>query len=749
MGDLLGKADSSDVCFVPSPDAGFPGDNLLAKIKTYNPDFDEQYVRKAVVFAVKYHGSQMRKSGDPYYYHPIAVAEIVADLKLDVGSVVTALLHDTVEDTEATLELIEKEFGREIAYIVDGVTKLDKIQFKTESEKQAENFRKFLMAISDDIRVLLVKLADRLHNMRTLHFIDKPEKRKRIANETMEIYAPLAERIGLHTIKAELQDIAFKEIHPDFYESAVKRLDYLRSTDDKIVPSTIKSIQHVLDITGVKAEVSGREKMPFSIWLKMDKKKIGIENVTDIIAFRIITESIDDCYRALGAIHRHFRVVPGYFDDYVSNPKANNYQSIHTIVMSEDKNRVEVQIRTREMHEIAEYGIAAHWSYKQDVSYSIEGTQYRWVRQLLEILANAQDPDEVLENAKLEMYHDQVFTFTPGGDLIVLPRGATPVDFAFAVHTRLGSNCAGAKVNGRVIPLRTKLKNGDQVEIIKAKTTNIQPVWETFVKTGTARSEIRRYIRMKKQGDYTEFGKSIIQQLFMKNKTDFDEIKLIPVLQEYKKASVEDLYSALGQGGVTRIDIAKILFPESISKLKKINKIKEGKVYKSAINISSSELSSSAGIIKFASCCNPIPGEKITGIQSLGDGVIIHNVDCEELENYVSTPERWVEVKWDSTTIEGKVFLARLEVVVKNQKGVLASVARIIAKHDASISNIRIGQKAEDFAKLILDVEVQNIRHLAKISRALKARDYTHSVNRYKESTFKMGRDSKNQMKLL
>jgi len=707
-----------------------PGRELLELIASYNPDFDRAFVQKAVDFAVKYHGSQLRQSGEPYFYHPIAVATIIAEMRLDVNSIVTGLLHDTVEDTEATLDMIKKEFGADIAYIVNGVTKLDKINFRTESEKQAENFRKFLLAISEDIRVLMVKLADRLHNMRTLHHIKKDHKRHRIAKETMDIYAPLAERIGMHKVKVELQDIAFRELYPDVYASVLTRLEYLRGLDDKVIPKTIHEIKEAMEKTGIKAEVSGREKMPFSIWLKMQKKNVGFESVTDIIAFRVIVGSIDDCYRALGAVHTKYKLVPSYFDDYISVPKANNYQSIHTIVMNDDLQRVEIQIRTQEMHEIAEYGVAAHWSYKQGNAYNIDGSQYRWVRQLLEILEHTTDPEELLENTKLEMYHDHVFCFTPGGDLIVLPKGSTAVDFAFGVHTGVGRTCVGAKVNGRVVPLRTKLKNGDQVEILQAKVVSIQPSWDRFVKTAKARAEIRKHIRQQKSDEYAVFGKSIINQLFLQNDVELDEAKMEPLLERFKKKTLHDLYSAVGEGVLSRSDLISAMFPEQA--LKKKSKKDDGFFVNDEGDAPIPLKGLTEGMaVSYASCCNPLPGERIVGIQVSG-GVLVHTADCKELENHVDEPERWIDLKWDVSSKEG-FYRSRLVITTENKPGALAELTKICAENDANIYNLRIRARGQDFCKIIIDLEVHDINHLHKVEQSLNSSDLTAAVKRYKE----------------
>ncbi len=713
-----------------------PEETLLKTIESYNPDFDKVFVQKAIDFAREYHGTQLRASGDPYYYHPIEVAQIIAELKLDTGSVVTALLHDTVEDTEATYDLIKQEFGSEIAYIVEGVTKLDKINFKTETEKQAENFRKLLIAISEDIRVLLVKLADRLHNMRTLHFIQKPEKRLRIAKETMDIYAPLAERIGIHKIKQELHDLAFREINPDAYASVMSRLSYLKNQDMNIIPRTIESIKKNLEKHGIHAEVSGREKMPHSIWGKMQRKKLGFEHVTDIIAFRVQVANIEECYKALGILHTNYRVVPGYFDDYISTPKANNYQSIHTVVLGDDNQRVEIQIRTADMHETAEYGVAAHWGYKQGgINYGIEGTQFKWIRQLIEILENAADPDEVLENTRLEMYHEHVFCFTPKGDLIVLPKGSSPVDFAFAVHSGVGRTCVGAKVNGRVVPLRTKLKNGDQIDIMQSKVTAIQAPWEGFVKTAKAKSEIRKFVRSKKMGEYAILGKSIINQIFLQNNEDLDESKVETLLEKFKHLNLYELYSAVGEGLIARVEILKELFPDSEQNQRAKNDDGSFETDDNAV-IPLKGLTGGLSI-NYASCCNPLPGEKIVAIQLPTGGVAVHTSDCKELEQFVDQPERWIDVKWDTEAANTDTYRSRVDVMCENKPGVLAELTRICAEVNTNIYNVRIRGKGRDFCKITIDAEVKDIFHLKKLEQALRSSTYTSSVKRNREAVIK------------
>src|SRR5579872_6289714 len=534
---------------------------LVELVRSYDPNVDEDVLNRAYVYSMKAHGSQKRASGDPYFSHTVEVAGILAQMKLDSASIITGLLHDTVEDTVATLEDIERLFGRDIARLVDGVTKLSRIELQSDQTKQAENFRKLVLAMSEDIRVLLVKLADRLHNMQTLHYIKDGEKRPRIARETMDIYAPLAERIGMHRMKDELEDLAFAELYPEARQSIKARLAFLREKGGELVPRIIAALDQTLKNGGIaNASVSGREKAPYAIWRKMQRKNVGFEQLSDIMAFRVTVDTVEECYHALGIIHSSYPVVPGRFKDYISTPKPNNYRSLHTGVIGPERQRIEVQIRTRDMHEVAELGVAAHWTYKQDRP-KTEGKQYRWLRELLDILEHAPDPQEFLEHTKLEMFQDQVFCFTPKGDLIALPRGATPVDFAYAVHSQIGDTCVGAKINGRIVPLRTQLANGDQVDIVTSKAQTPSPTWERFVVTGNARARIRRFVRTQQREQYLDLGKAILQKAFRQDGHEFVEKQLDDVLKSFGAASIDDLYVAVGEGLHTGREVVHALHP--------------------------------------------------------------------------------------------------------------------------------------------------------------------------------------------
>src|SRR5258706_3043552 len=534
---------------------------LVELVKSYDPNVDEALLNRAYVYSMKAHGAQLRASGDPYFSHPIQVAGLLAQMKLDTASIVTGLLHDTIEDTVATLDEIEHLFGPEVGRLVDGVTKLSRIELQSDQTKQAENFRKLVLAMSEDIRVLLIKLADRLHNMQTLRFIKSEERRRRIARETMDIYAPLAERLGMHQMKDQLEDLAFAELHPDARASILARRDFLRDKGAGVVPRILAELHGKLEEGGVRnAVVSGREKSAYSIWRKMQRQNVPFDQLADLMAFRVLVDDVGDCYHALGIIHSAYHVVPGRFKDFISTPKPNNYRSLHTGVIGPEQQRIEVQIRTREMHDVAELGVAAHWTYKHG-ALTTEGPQYRWLRELLDILDHAAGPEEFLEHTKLEMFQDQVFAFTPKGDLIALPRGATAVDFAYAVHSAVGDTCVGAKINGRLAPLRTQLANGDQVEIITSKAQTPSPTWERFVVTGKARARIRRFVRTQQRAQFSALGKSMLQKAFRQEGYEFHEKPLEDVLKSFKAETIEDLYAAVGEGLHTGREIIHAVFP--------------------------------------------------------------------------------------------------------------------------------------------------------------------------------------------
>lgn len=710
-------------------------DELIEKIKAYDPDVDEDLVNRAYVFAMKAHGKQTRASGDPYFSHPLEVASILTTYKLDVHTIITALLHDTVEDTDATLEEIEELFGKTTAQLVDGVTKLSRLESKSESMKQAENFRKLVVAMSEDLRVLLVKLADRLHNMQTLHHIKKPDKRKRIARETLEIYAALAERIGMRRLKDDLQDLAFSELFPEARESIINRLSFLRERGRATIEKSRQQIVDKLKQGGLNNfEVFGREKKPYSIWKKMEIKNVGFEQLADIIAYRIIVDDVAACYHAMGVIHSSYHTIPGYFKDYISTPKSNGYQSLHTAVIGPQQQRIEVQIRTRQMHEIAEYGLAAHWSYKQNHAVNKEGKQYRWIRELLEIIEKSAGPEEFLENTKLEMYHDQVFCFSPKGDIMPLPRGATPVDFAYAVHSGVGNTTVGAKINGRIVPLKTKLSNGDQVEIITSKTQTPSPAWERFVVTGKARSEIRKFVRSRQREEYINLGRALLNKLYRQSENkELNDKLLEPVAKELDRKSAEDIYAEVGEGTLSRQQVIDLLLPKKAESKKQFNILER---IKNRPRDKKSDAMPIKGLIPgmaihFAGCCHPIPGDKIVGIVTTGRGVTIHTTDCDTLDNFSDTPERWIDVAWDVE--ENHHHIGRMRASVSHERGSMASIANAIAKDDGNISNFKIITRNSDFFEILIDVEVRDLEHLTQIIANLRSLDVVQSIERYSE----------------
>jgi guanosine-3',5'-bis(diphosphate) 3'-pyrophosphohydrolase len=704
---------------------------LVELVKTYDPGADEDALNRAYVFSMKAHGSQSRASGDPYFSHPLGVAEILARMKLDGASIITGLLHDTVEDTEATLEEIDDLFGPEISKLVDGVTKLSRIELQSDHTRHAENFRKLVLAMSNDIRVLLVKLADRLHNMQTLTHIVDPEKRKRIAAETMEIYAPLAERMGMQQLKDELEDLSFREVNPDAYQSIVARLEFLRAQGNDRAPRIIDELRQVLKEGGIDAQVTGREKAPYSIWRKMQRKNVEFEQLSDIMAFRVVVADVPLCYQALGVLHAHYSMVPGHFKDYISTPKPNDYQSLHTTVIGPERQRIEVQIRTKEMHEIAEYGVAAHWQYKQDAR-NVEGRQYRWLRELLDILDHASGPEEFLEHTKLEMFQDQVFCFTPKGDLIALPRGATPIDFAYAVHSQVGDTCVGAKINGRIIPLSSVLNNGDQVEIVTSKAQTPSPTWERFVVTGRARSRIRRYTRQQQRGQYIELGRAMLEREFRQEGYDFTAKGIEGVLKKFKADEADDLYADVGAGLHGAREVLNAVYPAA--KKRRTNPIISLSAHRKKKQKSDHAIPITGLIpgmaVHFAGCCHPLPGDRIVGIVTTGKGVTIHTIDCETLESFGDTPERWLDVGWEREDDGTQPHVGRLHIVLSNEPGSLGNLSTIIGKGEGNISNLKITNRSIDFFEMLVDVEVRDLRHLTEIMAALRATPAINSVER-------------------
>ena len=706
--------------------------DLVERVLAYDPDADEAVLNKAYVYAMNAHGKQFRASGDPYFAHPLEVAAILTDLKLDVPTIATALLHDTIEDTLVTYEDIRDKFGEQVANLVDGVTKLSQLEVFSERTKQAENFRKLMLAITSDIRVLLVKLADRLHNMRTLGYIPKPEKRRRIAQETVDIYAPLAGRIGMQNMREELEDLAFAELDAEARNSIVTHFARLDMQGGDRVGRIADQIKRKLAEHDLEAWVYGRGKRPFSIWRKLQTKKLSFEQLSDIFGFRVIVGSVGDCYRALGIIHTHWQMVPSRFKDFISTPKPNGYRSIHTTVIGPEKQRVEIQIRTQDMHDIAERGVAAHWRYREHVpetgaAEKMGSVTFGWLRDMVDLLERGDSPEEVLEHSKLAMYQDQVFCFTPKGSLIALPRGATPIDFAYAVHTDLGNSAVGVKVNGNHVALHTPLNNGDQVEIITTRDSTPSPVWEQFVVTARARAEIRRFLRHAQRDEHVRFGRKILDKAFADEGRTVTDKAIEAVAKKLRLSKPEDVYADVGRGALRGVEVLQSVFPELKRAGKVTKKAVPGEVQPISIRGLTEGISYALG-----QCCHPIPGDRIVGIRT-PDGLVIHTIDCGELDKWQNMND-WLDVGWGSSAGDGDQSVARIAVRVKNAPGSLAVMMTAIAANGGNITNLKIISRNPLFFEFTVDIEVRDVAHLQNILGALRVSDAVESVDRVREA---------------
>ncbi len=724
--------------FAPEGHGGLPdktGEDLAAQAFAYDPRADAAMIARAFRVANAAHAGQARDNGDPYITHPVAVAEILIRYRLDSASIATALLHDVAEDTQVGLAEIERGFGREVARLVDGVTKLTRLELQSERTKQAENFRKLVLAMSEDIRVLLVKLADRLHNMRTLSAVAEPARRRKTARETMEIFAPLAERIGMDALKTELENLAFRELEPDAAQSIASRRAFLYGQGAELIDEIKADLARVLREAGVEVlELTGREKSPYSIWMKMHGKKVEFEQLSDIMAFRVIVPDKGACYAALGAVHGAYRVVPNRFKDYISTPKPNGYQSLHTgVTVPEKRNaKIEVQIRTREMHEVAELGVAAHWIYKQGGQAARDQQKFPWVKALLDILEQAAEPQEFLDATRLELHRDQVFCFTPKGDLIALPRGATCVDFAYQVHSQVGDACVGAKINGAIKPLRTPLENGDQVEIITARGGTPNPQWERFVVTGKAKARIRRFVHAQQRETQRQEGRAAIARAFRQEGVEFSEKAIEPALKQLKQPSFEELCLVVASGGLTPKDVVHAVYPELRGPPRAVDVMPIARSRPRAVppiptrsgrrDVAMGVAGLVAGMqVNFAGCCHPLPGDRIVGIVSTGKGVTVHKADCHNLSAFGDNPERFLDVDWDYEGGAGGGHVGRIEVVASAERGALAAMTDAIARQDGAIENLRIHHRGPDFQEVSIDVEVKDLRHLSNIIAALRA----------------------------
>ena len=696
-------------------------EDLIALVRNYNPRTNADLIRRAYAYARRMHDGQMRKSGEPYFTHPVAVAAILTEQRLDDATVVTALLHDTIEDTKSTYTEIARLFGEEVAELVDGVTKLTNLQLSSAESKQAENFRKLFMAMSKDLRVILVKLADRLHNMRTIKSM-APEKQAQKSRETMEIFAPLAGRMGMQWMREELEDLSFKVLNPEARNSIIRRFLTLQREAGDVLHKITSDIKLELEKARIEADVFGRAKKPYSIWRKMQEKDLAFSRLSDIYGFRIICGSEADCYRILGAIHQRWKAVPGRFKDYISQPKSNGYRSIHTTVSGRDGKRVEVQIRTREMHEVAEAGVAAHWSYREGVRaenrFAVDPA--KWIATVTDRLDEDAD-DDFMENVKLEMYVDQVFCFTPKGDVVQLPRGATPLDYAYAIHTRIGNSCVSAKVDGIRVPLWTRLKNGQSVEIITAEGQRPQASWIDIVTTGRAKAAIRRSLREEDRGRFVKLGHELARAAFDHVGRRATDKALRTAAKMLGMADESDLLARLGSAEITARRVVETLYPElALAKTDTVD------AQRPVVGLKADDT------FRRAPCCQPVPGERIVGITYRGQGVVAHAIDCPALAEFEEQTERWVDLHWQPGR-HPPVYTVSLSITISNDAGVLGRVCTLIGEQKANISDLQFVDRKPDFYRLFIDVDLRDVEHLHMVMTALEAETDVAEIARHRD----------------
>jgi guanosine-3',5'-bis(diphosphate) 3'-pyrophosphohydrolase len=734
---------------------------LVERVLKYDPKADEALLNRAYVYAMKAHGHQKRASGAPYFSHPLEVAAILTDLKLDDATIATALLHDVIEDTDATRTEIDQMFGPEIGSLVDGLTKIKRLDLVSKKAEQAENFRKLLIAISTDIRVLLVKLADRLHNMRTLEHM-KPESRQRASEETLDIYAPLAGMMGMQALREELEDHAFRWLHPEAYAAVTERLTDMRQRNRGLVEEIRQAIARKCADAGIKAETSGREKKPYAIWSKMEHKQISLEQLSDIYGFRVVVDTIEDCYRVLGIVHTTWSTVPGRFKDYISAPKRNNYQSVHTTVYGPRHQRVELQIRTHDMHRTAEYGIAAHALYKDQQyqpgnGHDVEAAEddcddspYGRLRAMISTLLEAENPEEFLEHTKLELFHDQVFCFTPKGRLIALPRGATPLDFAYAVHTDIGNEAVAAYINGRHVPIDTHLRNGDEVVIETSKGHARPAAWEAFAVTGRARAAIRRAAREADRRRFIELGRQLISSTLAGAGVDYSEEKVKAAAPKVGFKAADELLAAVGRNDIPLTDVLAAIAPpasatqgeESYKPTRRfgraqaqdgwfnIDKVKSLK-FRTAETDTTTAISIGGPSQDLPVRFEPggaVPGDRIVGVMAPGEGIRVFQIHSPRLKEYEE--EHWIDVTWDVDPERPQRFPARISVTAVNAPGSLAEIAKVIGETGGNIDNIKMARRAADFTVMHIELEVFDLVHLNHIVAGLRAKSSVAKVER-------------------
>ncbi len=695
-------------------------------ITSYLNNEEKNKVIHALKLSELAHSNQLRKSGDPFITHPLEVAKILTSIKLDADSIVAGLLHDTLEDTNLNIEEINKNFGNQIVELVDGLTKINKFSLKVNNQKFGENYKKLILATTKDLRVILVKLADRLHNMRTIQFIKDENKKTKIALETLEVFAPLAQRLGMKEWQDELEDISFEIINPDAKKTIIERLEYLKSKDENIIDEIRYELKNIFFQEDLFCKVEGRIKSPYSIWNKIKNKNISFEQLSDIMAFRVITNSTRECYRCLGIIHKQYPYIQGRFKDFISAPKSNGYRALHTSVMGPKNKKIEIQFRSNIMDQIADFGVASHWKYKDPKKIKEkDAREYKWVYDLVDSMNSSVTQDELIQNSKLKVFQNDIFVFTPKGDLIELPKNATPVDFAYAIHSQIGDKCVAAKINDKLQPLKTILNNGDQIEIITSESSQPSPLWQRFAVTTKVKSQLRRFSRFKKKEEHIIFGREILLNFFQKENYEFNKNIEQKILNDFNYKSIDDIYASIGSGEITAISVIKKIYPEyNYIPVSKFNENTQNPIKLKGLTAGMS--------YHLAGCCSPLKGDSIVGIVTAGIGVAVHTLDCDTLTSYQDAPDRWLNISWDSQSNLETVSNARIVVVLFNKPGSLGKVTTVIAKNNGNISNILFSVRKPDFFEIIIDIEVRDANHLQNIIAALRMEKEVSSLERLK-----------------
>jgi len=695
-------------------------------ITSYLTNEEKNKVRHALKLSELAHSNQLRKSGDPFITHPLEVAKILTSIKLDADSIVAGLLHDTLEDTNLNIEEINKNFGNQIVELVDGLTKINKFSLKVNNQKFGENYKKLILATTKDLRVILVKLADRLHNMRTIQFIKDENKKTKIALETLEVFAPLAQRLGMKEWQDELEDISFEIINPDAKKTIIERLEYLKSKDDNIIDEIRYELKNIFFQEDLFCKVEGRIKSPYSIWNKIKNKNISFEQLSDIMAFRVVTNSTRECYRCLGIIHRQYPYIQGRFKDFISAPKSNGYRALHTSVMGPKNKKIEIQFRSNIMNQIADFGVASHWKYKDPKKIKEkDAREYKWVYDLVDSMNSSVTQDELIQNSKLKVFQNDIFVFTPKGDLVELPKNATPVDFAYAIHSQVGDKCVAAKINDKLQPLKTILNNGDQIEIITSETSQPSPLWQRFTVTTKVKSQLRRFFRFKKKEEHIIFGREILLSYFQKENYEFNKNTEKKILDDFNFKSIDDVYASIGSGEITALSVIKKIYPEyNYIPVSKFNENNQNPIKLKGLTAGMS--------YHLAGCCSPLKGDSIVGIVTAGIGVAVHTLDCDTLTSYQDTPDRWLNISWDNQNNLETASNARIVVVLFNKPGSLGKVTTVIAKNNGNISNILFSVRKSDFFEIIIDIEVRDANHLQNIIAALRMEKEVSSLERLK-----------------